>query len=35
MQVAQSFFNNPVRKPELKCFTELKAIEFDVKKDEK
>jgi pimeloyl-ACP methyl ester carboxylesterase len=35
MQVAQSFFNDPLTRPELKCFTELKRIEFDIKSDKR
>ncbi|HVG16616.1 MAG TPA: alpha/beta hydrolase [Chitinophagaceae bacterium] len=29
MQLAQSFFNEPLKRPELKCFKDLKRIEFD------
>ncbi len=32
MQLAQSFFNEPTKKPDLRCFRELKNIAFDTKK---
>ena len=35
MQLAQAFFNDPLRKPDLNCFQELKQIKFDTKTDEK
>jgi pimeloyl-ACP methyl ester carboxylesterase len=35
MEVAQSFFNNPLTRPELKCFKELKQVSFNLKNDEK
>jgi hypothetical protein len=35
MQLAQAFFNDPLRRPELQCFQELKQIEFDTKPNDR
>jgi pimeloyl-ACP methyl ester carboxylesterase len=35
MQLAQSFFNDPLRKPTLNCFQELKQLKFDTGADKR
>ncbi|HZH94490.1 MAG TPA: alpha/beta hydrolase, partial [Flavisolibacter sp.] len=35
MQLAQSFFNDPLRKPKLNCFQELKQLKFDTGADKR